>query len=75
MKDTITLPAHITPDQFGCERPFFERFVKGKPLKVVGYLNAFFTVRVHRALYTVSERDLKERYDGLPDFIREVACP
>lgn len=72
MRDTITLPAHLNADRFGCEAPFFTAHVQGKPLHVVDYLRPFYFVKVAGEYFSVHERDLKERYDGLPDFIRDA---
>jgi hypothetical protein len=69
MKDTITLPAHLNADRFGCEAPFFTEHVRGKALRVFDYLHPFYFVKVEGEYFSVHARDLQARYDGLPEFI------
>jgi hypothetical protein len=72
MAKTLTLPAHLNADRFGCEVPFFEQHVKGKELEIVDFLRPIYVLKVEGEYFNLHERDLKERYDGLPDFITDA---
>jgi hypothetical protein len=72
MAKTLTLPAHLNAERFGCEAAFFTEHIKGKELEIVGYLKPVYTLEIAGDYFTVNERDLKEKYDGLPDFIQDA---
>jgi hypothetical protein len=72
MAKTLTLPHHLNADRFGCEAAFFTEHVKGKELEIVDFLKPIYVLKIAGKHYTLHERDLKERYDGLPDFITDA---
>jgi hypothetical protein len=71
MAKTLTLPNHLNAERFGCEAAFFTEHVKGKELEIVDYLHPYYFIKVAGEYFTVNERDLKPKYDGLPDFITD----